>query len=171
MLLSKELKLYVSKRDALIALNTIKQNTKFLEKSLKSGRSLTQWSSKPETDQRYQELILTLRRILSKNGMLLLQDRPVSELLSMQRYMQYQEQSNLLQFILQDLTDKEIRNLQSLVQRAEKLSKIPGLDESCTLRDAEKTGKTKPKLEKDLEALKVCIEEFNKIIINKGKTV
>ena len=125
MLLSKELKLYVTKRDAQVALNNLQQYTKNIEESLKSGHTLSHWLSKPETDQRYQDLILTLRRILSKNGMQLLQDRPVRDLLSMQRYMQYQEQTNLLQFILQDLTDKEIRNLQSLVQRAEELSKIP----------------------------------------------
>lgn len=125
MLLSKELKLYVTKRDAHIAWIDLQQYLKNIEESLKAGHTLSHWSSKPETDQRYQDLILTLRHILSKNGMQLLQDRPVRDLLSMQRYMQYQEQTNLLQFILQDLTDKEIRNLQSLVQRAEELSKIP----------------------------------------------
>lgn len=158
MLLSKELKLYVTKREAQVALNNLQQYTKNIEERLKSGHTLSHWLSKPETDQRYQDLILTLRRILSKNGMQLLQDRPVSDLLSMQRYMQYQEQTNLLQFILQDLTDKEIRNLQSLVQRAEKLSKTPGLDGSCILRDAEKII-----TEKEFKDLILSIDIFNRV--------
>lgn len=122
---AKDLKLYVTKGTANQAILTMMEHLENIEKNIRLSIPLAHWSSKPEIDLEYQELILTLRRILSKNGMLCFQDRPVSDLISMQRYMQYLEQSNLLQFILQDLTDKEIRNLQSLVQRAEELSKIP----------------------------------------------
>ncbi len=153
---AKDLKLYVTKGVAYRAIQTMKDNLKSIEIILEEGTLSEPWSYKPETDPRYQELILTLRRILSKNGMLCFQDRPVSDLFFMQRYMQYLEQTNLLQYILQDLTDKEIRNLQSLVQRAEKLSKIPGLDASSILKDAEK-----PILDEDLKTIKVLMDEYN----------
>lgn len=122
---AKDLKLYVTKPRAHRAITQITEWTKTVEDSLKLGMPLVHWSFRPKAELWFEDLILTLRRILSKNGMQLLQERPVSDLFSMQKYMQYLEQTNLLQYILQDLTDKEIRNLQSLVQRAEKLSKIP----------------------------------------------
>ena len=146
----KDLRMYVTKSKANRAIITMREYLENIEENVKLSIPLAHWSFKPETDPRYQDLILTLRRILSKNGMLCLQERPVSDLFSMQRYMQYQEQTNLLQYILQDLTDKEIRNLQSLVQRAEKLSKIPELDVSCILKDVGKC-----KLEEEPKVLKL----------------
>lgn len=124
---AKDLKLYVTKPVANRAITQITEWTKTTEDNLKSGMPLVHWSSKPKDNHSFEDTILILRHILSKNGMLCLQERPVSDLFSMQRYMQYLEQSNLLQYILQDLTDKEIRNLQSLAQRAEKLSKTQEL--------------------------------------------
>lgn len=126
----KDIKLYVTKQQVLRYQQMIQRSVEIIERGDAPSRV---YSSKVEIPEGWlRELTLTLRRILSKNGTLFYRESPKEELFSMQRYMQYLEQINLMQYILPELTDKELRNLQSLVNLAEKLSKIPESVESST---------------------------------------
>ena len=75
---------------------------------------------KEEEDDKLQDIILILRRILSKNGIAYAMENLPTVVIPMLRYTQFLSYAGLMQFILPELTDEEAQGLLSLVELAER---------------------------------------------------